>query len=843
MTKRTKENVSSWKIGEKYEFYFHTNTRKSEGKFFTGILKKQHGTAWEVYFPGDHSSEIYLEKDLIRDWNNEEIRPPKPKKVKQSVSTTNTLTTIASSEQTLNSTTQSSSLASPVMSTSTPIVTTSSTSTSLLPSLVTSSQEFSSPSEADSNSTALISALPSQISTDISSSEQSSVSLTQAPESLPDDTSANSGHTLIDAYSKMITGGWKVCFKYKNLLTLQPIKPPFVYKSSTDYPSINTKYINENGTPFETFMSFFPELLRTCALAILTDCVNLRKESTKLKILKSGKKKKNFSMVPKIINIIKWIGVQILMENRITAFSSQKTFRDHFHDCSKFYRESGVIFPALNTIECLRSTFVPSVDDITKFQDLCTTVFSQNILLDMVHNIAIDESIFDCSARMENRKRSDVLKEATLDHRSTQNNLWKQRKNSLFPVPIANIPGKPHEGLQSISAAIKLSVHSQRSIAAEYQHTVKRGYFLGIYFLMHEQVEWIKMVNYYGTKFNVSPDSRKHIIMDARFSSEKLFHASVKCGWDITQSMRSDVPQYLWRVLDDVTNKNNYLVVYNQDLSVSASYFRDGDKKFRLWTTMLYPPMPEPNLTSHDPLSSKEECSKLLELQEEFLVKLVQKMGKEPVYPYNKLHLIYQLTGTELSITNESINSSVTNVTNNPTQSSKNWPISVMSLERLQQFSVTQLRKYLSKELYASVIVEMMEYFEFPKKKKKSENIEILIHKILPNSIQTQQQQEMKEFKSSLINSNCNDEASHHALYTENFNAVDLANKMWYIGNTPAFMCNAWTTRLFFYIIRIMLNNAWVLHETWESIDLCSFRESVGISLLKLDENELNKLN
>ena len=128
---------------------------------------------------------------------------------------------------------------------------------------------------------------------------------------------------------------------------------------------------------------------------------------------------------------------------------------------------------------------------------------------------------------------------------------------------------------------------SQWSFAKKkFQNTTNQGYFVGIKFLMHDKAKWDATLEYYATKFGViAPGSNKHCVLDARFCSEDVFYAAMKCGWNITQSMKSNIPDALWRVMEANTKRDHYLVLENNKKGILASCFCDGTNTFCLWTT------------------------------------------------------------------------------------------------------------------------------------------------------------------------------------------------------------------------------------------------------------------
>jgi len=342
--------------------------------------------------------------------------------------------------------------------------------------------------------------------------------------------------------------------------------------------------------------------------------------------------------------------------------------------------------------------------------------------------------------------------------------------------------------------------------------------------------------------------------MDARFSSENLFFTAQKLGWKITQSMKSTVASPLWTVLEYYTPKNQYLLLENPKTGVIASCYRDGENIFRLWTNAF---TPEPL----SPIWSIDQCCILAQLNTESLVSLVQQTKKVPVHPWNKIHLIHQLTGINLDEVDETLlppllSSTSTSSSSSSLSSSSSssascsssqggmipWPEKVYPLSTLQQFNLDRLHRYLN-ELYAAELKEIVECCGLPKKKTKVENVTQLLTHILPNATNDWTLLQIDEFVSNLKDTSKSDNPEHHSAYKNNFNPVDLGNKQWYHGGNPRFMVNAWTSHLYFQMCRLLLNNSWVLYEHWKSIPLEEYRISVALGLIQMKGEELDQFD
>ena len=589
------------------------------------------------------------------------------------------------------------------------------------------------------------------------------------------------------------------------------MSPDFVAPfSSVEFPTFNSEFITENGTPFETFMAFFRSEIRDLCFQVLKSSCAIRKEGNK-----------HFSFKPKETDMFHWIGSHLMMENIITPFDC-KDFREHFERTKKKATQDNISFPSLNRIEDLRATFIPSISDMDVFEDFVTTTCTTNVAMDLVHHIAIDESILETSARMENRKRTDVTKEQP---QNSNGNIREKHLASLQNVPIASIPGKDHDGLQSISAAIKFRVKSRRTFdteKSEYKDTVKRGYFLGIKFLKYEPAVWEDIYSYYGKKFNVK-EHPKHAISDARFSSEQLFTSASHSGWKVTLSMKSTTPKYLWVLTDFVTKKDHSLILQNVEKQVMASCFHDGDKYFHLWTNYF--------IAQDNGAWDSEEIVSFQHMPESALIKLVTRRGITPAHSKNQL--IYQLTG-HLIVEPES------SIPNPPTASTV-WPEGYLTIEEMQLLSPTQLKKFLTKDVPAPIVKDMTRCLNLTLESTKVKNIDLLVSTLLPTSITASRQQQLNDFMGSCKTANVEGGAVVHEAYSNNFNAVDLADKIWYSGGKPQFVSTHWTQRLFFYIVRILVNNAWVLYELWEEITLGDFRYEVAKGLLNMKKKDLIK--
>jgi len=303
--------------------------------------------------------------------------------------------------------------------------------------------------------------------------------------------------------------------------------------------------------------------------------------------------------------------------------------------------------------------------------------------------------------------------------------------------------------------------------------------------------------------------------------------------------------------LNTSPQKNQYLLLENHKTGVIASCYRDGENIFRLWTN-AFTPAPLKSIWSID------QCSILAQLNTEILVSMVHQIQKVPVHPWNKIHLIQQLTGINLDEVDEHLlppallfsSSSSTSQSSLalPSVSSVSpvgtmeWPEKIYPLHTLQQFSLDRLRRYLT-ELYVADLKDIVECCGLPKKKKKAENVTQLLAHILPDATNERTQLQIDELISNLKDTTKNDYPEHHNVYKNNFNPVDLANKQWYKGGKPKFMVNAWTSRLYFQICRMLLNNSWVLYEHWKSMPLQDYRISVALSLLQMKEEELDKFD
>ena len=77
--------------------------------------------------------------------------------------------------------------------------------------------------------------------------------------------------------------------------------------------------------------------------------------------------------------------------------------------------------------------------------------------------------------------------------------------------------------------------------------------------------------------------------------------------------------------------------------------------------------------------------------------------------------------------------------------------------------------------------------------------------------------------------------APQHQVYSDNFNALDLANKGWYLiaYPHPVFF---WTSRLMHYMLRYGVTNAWVITEMMQAQSLANFRDEAVMSVLKREE-------
>ena len=163
-------------------------------------------------------------------------------------------------------------------------------------------------------------------------------------------------------------------------------------------------------------MAFFRKNLREHFTTILTTCAKLKLEHF------STKKRIRYFM-PHKMDLVHWLGIQLMMDhcnilgNASDDPENPKQFRKHYKTAQKWVFEKWhICFPlAENRVSNLRDIFIPTVEDITYFQDLCSAISSSNILIDTVTNIAVDEVILDATARIENRKRSDTTKEKVVD--------------------------------------------------------------------------------------------------------------------------------------------------------------------------------------------------------------------------------------------------------------------------------------------------------------------------------------------------------------------------------------------------------------------------------------------
>jgi len=216
---------------------------------------------------------------------------------------------------------------------------------------------------------------------------------------------------------------------------------------------------------------------------------------------------------------------------------------------------------------------------------------------------------------------------------------------------------------------------------------------------------------------------------------------------------------------------------------------------------------------------------------------MVKSLGRQVQFPLNKYFMIFQITGIYVT---PSVNSP-TNVTVALTPETT-WPAElVLTLQQLQAFSPSQLIRHFTKNVKAPVIKSLMNYFNLPLQSKKSENIAQLVPTILPNSLDVSQQQRVDSFLHMCELSNCSSKPEHHDIYTTNFNAVDLGDKIYYHGGKPAFLTNCWTQREYMFIVRLLVNNAWMIHELWEVMDLGTFRENVAVGLLNMTVEDLIK--
>jgi hypothetical protein len=87
--------------------------------------------------------------------------------------------------------------------------------------------------------------------------------------------------------------------------------------------------------------------------------------------------------------------------------------------------------------------------------------------------------------------------------------------------------------------------------------------------------------------------------------------------------------------------------------------------------------------------------------------------------------------------------------------------------------------------------------------------------------------------------------APHHALYREEFNAVDLFDKYYYKSTAP-YPVKHWRTKMFLSMFQVFFINSFTLYRdllsySKNSIRLAEYRELVGMYLIFFSEDDSEK--
>eukprot|EP00005_Dracoamoeba_jomungandri_P008813 CAMPEP_0174275952 /NCGR_PEP_ID=MMETSP0439-20130205/60120_1 /TAXON_ID=0 /ORGANISM="Stereomyxa ramosa, Strain Chinc5" /LENGTH=815 /DNA_ID=CAMNT_0015368133 /DNA_START=395 /DNA_END=2842 /DNA_ORIENTATION=- len=166
-------------------------------------------------------------------------------------------------------------------------------------------------------------------------------------------------------------------------------------------------------------------------------------------------------------------------------------------------------------------------------------------------------------------------------------------------------------------------------------------------------------------------------------------------------------------------------------------------------------------------------------------------------------------------------------------------------VRKLQVFHPKALQLYLVKSS-KHYVDNLMKYLSIPMPPKgkgnrtKAKKAVLIVEKLAPES-------RFDELKASLCadlkNGTFKGIPIQHKIYREFFNSIDIADKMFYciaLGHRS----RNWATRMLFYMIRIALNNSWVVYEMMhDCMALSEYRKQVALGLLHLTTKDVENMN
>lgn len=158
------------------------------------------------------------------------------------------------------------------------------------------------------------------------------------------------------------------------------------------------------------------------------------------------------------------------------------------------------------------------------------------------------------------------------------------------------------------------------------------------------------------------------------------------------------------------------------------------------------------------------------------------------------------------------------------------WPEEIIAYQELKMMNKFQVEDYLSK-VNVKYLKKALSLLGVEVRQYKRDIVGDFVEYLFP-SCQLKKEVEDLMFKLHKYQHPNSEVPPQHYVYSDNFNSLDLANKIWYKISYPH-PIQCWTARLMDFMLRFAIDNAWIISEMIKPISLPDFRREYAENILK----------
>lgn len=374
---------------------------------------------------------------------------------------------------------------------------------------------------------------------------------------------------------------WK--FLKEGWILIDPHDLQYVLSPNVERIANCTSRSSFKGDKLSLFKSFFSEESWIYLYDKLLERIKLRVGSMKLQKRKISK-----------TDFIHFHAMWLLMQ--VTKSPLIDTRKKAYVNILKRYSKSHKIL-GWNKFKFILDALIPIPSELKQYEEILNENYLRNWDLNRVLHVAFDESIFNLQCRLSRCVRAkNVMREWTRPREEKWLNMtdWNKLITSLNPIPKNMIPGKNHQGLMGLNLCVKSEVPRSRSLKVSVnsstlmdRKTKYRGYLLQSRMRFYEPMDWIGvgMDHINAIKKRVGEDHKLHLVLDARFSSERVFYGLAKENY-VTMSMKKN---HVFSKLK-TSATNSWRVAFNYEKMCVASFWEGpNNQRFKVYTNAFLP--------------------------------------------------------------------------------------------------------------------------------------------------------------------------------------------------------------------------------------------------------------